>query len=230
MLHLQQTGDFFMDLTKNILFKGISGYDCGRMVDCMQPHERIFMPNEVICEFGIATDTIGVIMNGKASVIRYDINGNKTILEQLSKNNIFGECLAFANLVDDGIVVIADTECTVSFLKYDQVKKRCSNACACHTKLVENLFYMISLKTLNLSERVEILSHRTIRDKIMCYFNINAMKSEKNIFELPFSLSSFADYICVDRCAMMREIKKLKDEGVIDINKKQVKLLQFQGE
>lgn len=226
MLQLQQKEIFFMDLTKNILFKGISGYDCGRMLKCMNPYEKVFRANETISRFDHSNDTIGVIISGSASIVRYDVNGNKTILEQLSENSIFGECLAFANLTDDGVTIYADSECTVSFIKYDQITKRCSNACARHTRLVENLFYMISMKTLNLSERVEILSQRSIRSKIMCCFNINAMKSGKNSFELPFSLSSFADYICVDRCAMMREIKKLKDEGIIDINKKNVKLLE----
>ena len=186
-----------MDLTKNILFKGISVYDCGRMLKCMNPYEKVFRANETISRFDHSNDTIGVIISGSASIVRYDVNGNKTILEQLSENSIFGECLAFANLTDDGVTIYADSECTVSFMK-----------------------------TLNLSERVEILSQRSIRSKIMCCFNINAMKSGKNSFELPFSLSSFADYICVDRCAMMRELKKLKDEGIIDINKKNVKLLE----
>lgn len=217
-----------MDLTKNILFNGISSYDCSRMVECMNPYEKTFMPDEIINAYNTMNDIVGIVTSGSASIVRYDINGNKSILEHLAKNSIFGECLAFSNQTDDGTIVIADTECKVTFIKYKQITKRCKNACQCHTRLVENLFYMISLKTLKLSERVEILSHRTIRSKLICYFNINSAKSNGDAFEMPFNLSSLADYICVDRCAMMREIKKLKDDGIIEINKKNARLLKYQ--
>ncbi len=215
-----------MNLKENILFNGISEYDCGRMLECMKPYEKRFRPCEVIDRFDHNNDIIGVIMSGNADIVRYDINGNKTILERLSANSIFGECLAFANTKDDGMMVVAENECVVSFIGYEQITKRCKNACDCHTKLVENLFYMISRKTLNLSERVEILSHRSIKDKLMSYFYINTAKSNKDYFIMPFSLSSLADYICVDRSAMMREIKKLKDDKIIEIKKKKVKILK----
>lgn len=217
-----------MDLTKNILFNGISPYDCSRMLDCLNPYEKIFKSNEIIHEYSHKNDIVGIIESGSASVVRYDINGNKSILEHLSKDSIFGESLAFSNQTDSGTMVISESECRVTFMKYKQITKRCSNACLCHTRLIENLFSIISMKTIKLSERVEVLSQRTTREKLLCYFNINSSKSNEYTFELPFNLSNLADYICVDRCAMMREIKKLKNDGIIEINKKKAKLLKYE--
>ena len=48
----------------------------------------------------------------------------------------------------------------------------------------------------------------------------------KNSFRLPFSLSMLADYIATDRSAMMRELKKLKDEGFLTSDGRQIRLLQ----
>ena len=39
------------------------------------------------------------------------------------------------------------------------------------------------------------------------------------------SLSNLSDYLCVDRSAMMREIKKLNDEGIIKSEKKFITIL-----
>ena len=55
---------------------------------------------------------------------------------------------------------------------------------------------------------------------------IQSSKNDSPSFSLPFTLSSLADYISVDRSAMMREIKKLKDDGIIEISQKDVKLLK----
>ena len=77
-----------------------------------------------------------------------------------------------------------------------------------------------------MSEHIDVLSHRTIREKLMAYFMIQSSKNDSPSFSLPFTRSSLADYISVDRSAMMREIKKLKDDGIIEISQKDVKLLK----
>ena len=42
---------------------------------------------------------------------------------------------------------------------------------------------------------------------------------------LPFSLTTLADYLSVDRSAMMREIRNLIDEGFISKEGNRIKLL-----
>ena len=66
-----------------------------------------------------------------------------------------------------------------------------------------------------LSERVDVLSRRSIREKLMCYFRQLADKAGGDTFLLPFSLSTLADYIATDRSAMMRELKRLREEGAV---------------
>ena len=58
---------------------------------------------------------------------------------------------------------------------------------------------------------------RSIRGKLMCYFGMQAAKTNTNRFNLPFSLSALADYISTDRSAMMRELKKMREEGLVEI-------------
>ena len=70
-------------------------------------------------------------------------------------------------------------------------------------------------KAQGLSERVDVLSRRSIREKLLCYFRQLAEKEDGQNFQLPFSLSTLADYIATDRSAMMRELKKLKEEEII---------------
>ena len=106
----------------------------------------------------------------------------------------------------------------------EQVTKRCEKACAHHTRVVENMFQLVAEKATSLYERVEVLSRRSIRDKLLCYFSLLAAKSGGEIL-LPFSLSALADYISADRSAMMRELKKLKEEGVVQTENRRVTIL-----
>ena len=82
----------------------------------------------------------------------------------------------------------------------------------------------MSEKTQALSEHLEILSRRTIREKLLAYFTMTAAKNKSSYFTLPFSQTSLADYICVDRSAMVRELKRMTDEGLIEIERRNVKM------
>ena len=80
-------------------------------------------------------------------------------------------------------------------------------------------------KSMALSERVEVLSRRTIRDKLLCYFSLQASHQNNTAFDLPFSISALADYICSDRSAMMREMKNMKQNGLIQADGRRITLL-----
>jgi len=83
---------------------------------------------------------------------------------------------------------------------------------------------MISGRALNLSRRVEVLSQRTIREKLMCYFLQLAGQADSPSFSLPFTMVDLADYLSIDRSAMTRELGRMKKEHLIEIDKRRVHL------
>ena len=138
---------------------------------------------------------------------------------------MFGEVLAFSGAGGDSIFLECRRDCRVLYLDYDQITKRCENASLHHSILVQNLFRLLSTKTLRLSERVEVLSRRSIREKLLCYFEQLARREKSDTITMPFSLSALAEYISADRSAMMRELKKLKEEGVVQTENRRVTIL-----
>ena len=83
----------------------------------------------------------------------------------------------------------------------------------------------MSKKIIELNGRLEVLSKRTIREKLLGYFNLMVKGKMNRYFYLPFSYTELADYLAIDRSAMMREIKNLKDEGFIKTNGHKITLL-----
>lgn len=205
------------------LFDGISGEDCGAMFECFGAREASYRAGQLICEFDGKQDSVGVLLSGSAELLRLDIDGNRTLLETLGEGGVFGEVLAFSGAPGDSTFLECRQDCRVLYLRYDQLTKRCEKACARHSQLVQNLFRLLSNKTLMLSRRVEVLSHRSIREKLLCYFE-QQLPAGARSFTLPFSFSTLAEYIGADRSAMARELKKLRDEGVVRTEGRRVTL------
>ena len=213
------------ELKKSPLFQDISYDEYRRMLICFQAVQKSFRPDELIYDFmNDKNDAVGVIERGEAVLIRIDEEGVSTVMEELSTGGVFGKTLAFASSGRDSLEVVCKTACDVVFIDYPHILKRCHNACSHHSMLVQNMLMLMSEKAQALSQRVDVLSRRSIREKLLCYFRQLEEKTGSNTVQLPFSLSTLADYIATDRSAMMRELKRLREEGVIQSDGRKITL------
>lgn len=213
-----------MDFSKILLFKGIDNAECCKMMTCFSSTFKTFKSGDVVCDYSVKDNNVGVLLSGNAIMIRTDINGIDTVLEIYKEGDIFGEVLAFSNLKGDSIKIVAQSKCDIMFIAYDQITKRCSNACLHHSILVSNMLELIAIKAHRLSQRIEILSQRSIREKLLYYFEI-LRKEYGNDFNLDITMTRLAEYLCVDRCAMTRELNRLREEKILKLNKKHVTML-----
>ncbi len=213
-----------MEPISSPIFQGISPEELQCMLECFHMRKQHFFAEETIYSFYQQKDTIGILSAGTALIERIDEKGNRTILERLECGGVFGEILIFENTAEDQVSVVAESACDVWFMRSDQLTKRCEKACAHHSRMVENMFRLVAEKATALSERVEVLSRRSIREKLLCYFQLQTYRRNSNTFSLPFSLSALADYISTDRSAMMRELKKLREEGLVQLDGRAVTL------
>ena len=204
------------------LFDGVSDEEYAAMMVCFKTVIKKYRKGE---EIPMPHARLGIVENGHISLMKTDINGVRTIFEQLGAGGVFGDVLGFA-WADGSFFLVAEEDSDVLYIDYEHIIKRCANACAHHSAVVSNLVKLMSEKTQALSEHLEILSRRTTREKLLAYFAMLAAKNKSLYFTIPFSQTSLADYICVDRSAMARELRRMSEEGLIDIERRNVKLIR----
>lgn len=191
---------------------------------CKNTQKKSFKKNQTITTYIQKRNQICILLNGEADLVRYDLNGNKSIIEHFIKNDAFGEAFYIVT-TNNELSVEAKKNCEVLFFVYDNIYHKCKSNCKFHQILSENFSNLFLNKVTDLNTRIEILTKRTIREKLRGYFNILSTRSLSKTFNLPFSLTDLADYLSVDRSAMMRELKSLKDEGFIKKNGNKITLL-----
>lgn len=207
------------------LFSNIRESELKKLYTCLHAKEVKFEQNAEITAYDSQKGVLGVVTQGEVIVKKISPDGNSTILDQIQKNGVFSNIFAFTATEVNFIGAYAGEPTTVIFFDYPSVFKRCEKACEYHSIFVENLLKIVIEKSKTLSQRVEILSNKTIREKILSYASIVVKQTGSLTFTLPMSLTSFAEYLCVDRSAMMRELKKLSNQGVIKTNKRTITVL-----
>ena len=181
---------------------------------CDKVQIKTFEKNEIVTTYIINRNQVCIVLNGSADLMRYDFNGNQTIVEKFNKFDVFGEIFYQIN-TNNELFVIAKEKSKILIFNYDIFEKKCKKNCKMHEELLIGLPNLVLTKVSDLNLRIELLSKKTIREKLISYFRILSEKNFSKTFTLPLSLTDLADYLSVDRSAMMREIKSLKNEGFI---------------
>lgn len=192
----------------------IKEYASRLQTSCEKVQVKTFEKNEVITTYIVNRNQICIVLEGSADLMRYDFNGNQMIVEKFNQYDVFGEIFYQIN-TNNELFVIAKEKAKILIFNYDIFEKKCKKNCKFHEELVLGLPNLVLSKVSDLNLRIELLSKKTIRDKLISYFKILSENNFSKTFTLPLSLTDLADYLSVDRSAMMREIKTLKNEGFI---------------
>ena len=199
------------------IFKDINPDDIDDILKSLGARRITFRKEHIIVSNLVEDDLIGIILSGKASIVNYDYSGNRDIIDSLEYNDVFGKPFSYIN---SDVSIIAATDCEILFLDYQSI----INDAEKYSQINSNINRLLASKIYELYEKIDILSKRTIRDKLFNYFNNIAKKRGKKTFNLPITYIELADYLSVDRSAMMRELKKLKMEKKIVSDGKKITL------
>lgn len=192
--------------------------------NCSRIQKKHFNKNEIITTYIQKRNQICIMLNGKADLIRFDLNGNQDIVDKFNTSDIFGEAF-YPVHTNNELTVLATSACDVLFLIHDDISHKCKPNCKFHSVLSSTIFELTLKNAVHQNMRIEVLSKRTIREKLLTYFSILSSKDFSKSVTLPFSLTNLADYLSIDRSAMMRELKNLIDEGFIAKSGNKIKLL-----
>jgi CRP-like cAMP-binding protein len=216
--------EFIPMLKRTKLFSGVGDDDISTMLTCLGARLLTYKKGEHVLRQGEHLSDILVLAEGSLHIQRDDYWGNRSILGHIGVGEIFGEAYVApecGTLLND---VIAVEDSAVFFFDVKRVISTCSSACRFHTMVVQNLFFAISEKNRGLVQKLDYMSRRTTREKLLSYLSEEAKKQNSASITLPFNRQQLADYLSVDRSAMSNELCKMRDEGILEFEKNRFRL------
>ena len=218
--------EYFDILSRNPLFAGISSEERISMMGCLGTTVATIPKGEPVFLEGDQAGFLGLVLEGSIQIVHDDYYGNRSVLTHAEAGDIFAEAYACANVDTMPVSGYALQDCKVMLFACKKMLTVCSNACRFHNQLVKNLLQVVAAKNLNLSRKIQFMSQKTTRQKLMAYLSDCAKRAGSAEFTIPFDRQTLADFLGVERSAMSAELGKLQKDGILQTKGSHFCLLQ----
>ncbi len=216
----------YLEVLRNCsLFNNVADANLIPMLSCLNGKVISFKKGETIISEGEQTKNVGIVLRGTAQIIRVDYYGNRNIIAIVEPSYLFGESFAFADIQAIPVSVIASENTEVMMINCQRIAKTCCNSCEFHNQIIFNLLKIMAMKNILFTQKAEVTSKRTTREKLLTYLMQQAKQHNNNSFDIPFNRQELADYLEIDRSGLSAEISKLRKEGIIECIRGNFKLL-----
>ena len=168
-------------------------------------------------------DFIAIVEAGNVQLFYHDYEGNKILLEEIQEGELFSSYTT--NVYAEEVSCLTKEETQITYIEYPQITSDEIIRSDSYILFIKNLIKMLTEQISLKNTRIEILTKRSTRDKLLEYFKFQAKEKKNKSFTIPFSFTELANYLSVDRSAMTRELKYLKQEGFIKTNGRRITLL-----
>ena len=214
-------------IRRSPLFRGIEAEELSALLDCMGARPRRMKKGDTVLAAGERATHLGIVLAGRVQVSRLKADGQRIVMGEIRPGQLFAESFACARAEALPVTATAGADGAVLLLDSGRLSAPCSAVCAFHGRLIANLLSVLAHKNLALAGKVEVLSGRTIRERLLAYLEDLCLKAGKSTVTVPFDRQALADYLCVDRSALSRTIGQLREEGILEVDRGKFTLKQL---
>ena len=222
---MERLEKYYNQIKNSPVFYGMNDEELRGLLECFNARIRRYEKDEMIIRQGDMIANIYLILDGEVNIEKDSYWGRRIIISRLSRNDNLALSFVGSKDVESSVDAIAIKDTLVLILSYEKCTSMCQNACTRHKVLINNLFQILSRENIELIQKIENVSQKTIRDKLLTYLSNEAQKRHSNSFDIHFNRQDLADYLNVDRSAMSFELSKLQKEGLIEYDKNHFELL-----
>ncbi len=209
------------------LFKGVNQNSINVIMNCFKSVEKEYKKGTYIWHAGDEASYVGIVVKGQVNIVKDDISGDRVIINTAYNPMIFGESYAIAKISEYPVSVQAAVDSKIILIDIDKLMIPCSVGCSFHNKVIKNLVEIIAKKNIKLNGRIECITKKTIKQKLVFYLIDEMKMNEKDEIQIPYNRNELSDYLNVNRSALSRVLSKLEEDGVLIFNKNKFRILDY---
>lgn len=163
--------------------------------------------------------TFDIVLSG--SLVAYSLleNGSAMTMFEFSKGQMLGANLLFGDDHAYPFTIYCMSDAQILHV----TKKAVSNFLRNYNFTMQ-FIGMLSQNSQKLNRKITMATQKTLRENLLEYLRKQSILQHSNNVLLPISKKQLADYLGVQRPSLFRQLKSLKDEGVIDVFNRTIQL------
>ncbi len=207
------------------IFAGIPMQDYGEVIRFLGASLMVYEKGEAIYRLGEPLDRSGIVLSGSVEGSFLSENYNKIGMNQFKAGESFAEALACADTRNSPIQVEALSDAAVLLLDLRRIMSEQECECRHQHQLSVNLIHILARQNVFSNLKLRIASQRALRDKVLIY--LHSLPADDNGWsEAPFSQTALAEFLGVNRSALSRELGRMQDEELLQVDGHRMKLLR----
>ena len=210
-------------LRSNPLFRELDRDRLDRQLQVMKAEKTRSARGEMLLRLGEPIRRFGVVLSGSVQVCVDDIEGSRMIMAEVAPGISFGESLCFLRTKESPVYIFASEDSEMLWLSTEALFFDPGDAFL--AELQGRFTAALAAKALTMNNRIQVLSRLSLRGKLTAYFTELAAAQGSNEIRLPMNREDTAAYIGANRSALSRELAKMREEGLIDYHKNQIRIL-----
>ena len=204
------------------LFDGLNDANMACVTSCLGVQAFAFERGEEILACQESKLYYGVLISGTVFDVRRHADGEHTLVDVIEPGDLFGEgwVASYYAQAERPRERAAIGGSTGSVLLLDPAKLSDPGVeCAAKALMQQNLFRSVLGKQERLRTKLEILRHRSLRNRLANFLLVESQRRGATQFSIPLSRSELAHYLHADRAAVSRELARMKQEDLIDVHR-----------
>ncbi|WP_283170981.1 Crp/Fnr family transcriptional regulator [Curtanaerobium respiraculi] len=228
MSHSNNMDEVTRILIRSSLFNGLSRDQIDAVANRMQARFASVPKGDLIFTLHQQVSCFDYLVSGRVEIATTDAWGDKHILSIAGPGQTIGGILAFSDVDKPPANAVALTDCRLILFDRNAICHRRDDPLGeCFSILIGNFTRIIVDSKLQLMKKLDTLSQRTIRKKILTFLSYQSESSGSRSFDIPFDRQQMANYLNVERSSLSAELGKLRSEGIIDFSKNHFRLSGF---
>lgn len=214
------TGEELMDVP---LFKDLLPIEIEEFMKFTGTTIRSYPRGERVLEAFMPNANIGIIVSGEAQILSLDRLGNETVGHSLERGAMFGTVSAI--LGEDLIAtsVQLTTDAVIMWLPYRSLLIAGPKLGRMHGIVMKNLLETFSRKNVLMMQKVELLSQKNLRERIILYLLQRERRQNSETVTVPRRVYLAKELEC-NRSALTREISQMRADGLVEFGENWMRL------
>ena len=187
-----------------------------------QIYKRPYHKGATVHEQNTGCSVIDVVCSGKLVAYSLAPNGSETVVFEFGEESIIGANLLFGsqNRYPMSIYCTADSILLhISKFGIQELLKGYG--------FVMEFVRSLSTNAQGMNRKIAMYTQKSLRENLMDYLLALSTQQKSKSVLLPVTKKQLADYFGVQRPSLFRELKQMKDEGLVEIANKRITIRFF---